>query len=417
MDYIDFELRAWQANAAHVQVMVHSSPAGDMRQPVTVPFDAAGLEAFRAIFADSWVGAPTVNWSDLIGGGQQLAAILLPPPVYSLLIRSLERIPPDDGLRIRLCLDSALVDLPWECLYRPDAAGRSPAAGFLALDSRISLVREAPGRSAGTSPPRHRQHLLFANTRYMVHGVDVWGVEQACEQLLAALKPVSDFLSVESVTGAQTSFEAALVGGPVDIFHYHGHTDVCDGAGFLLEERVTQPTDSPQFARLYVEQLSRLLRRAGTKLAVFSACNSGRWPFVAPLLDAGLPVVVGTQGLVLVKAAVAFCHKLYGALAIGLSLDEAVTWARLHLLEPATLPEALRWQWAMFMVYMPTPEAVLFPKPKQAGVRERQEAMRSQRQQTVINVGKLVYQDIDQRIGKVEGGQVTASAIGQITDR
>jgi hypothetical protein len=34
MNFIDFELRAWQADAEHVQVMVHSSPAGDMREPV-----------------------------------------------------------------------------------------------------------------------------------------------------------------------------------------------------------------------------------------------------------------------------------------------------------------------------------------------------------------------------------------------
>ncbi len=437
MEFFDFEVRAWQADAAHVQVLVHSSPAGDMRQPVTVTFDAAVVEAFRAIFADRAAGEPTVNRSDLITGGQQLAAILLPPPVYSLLIRSLERISPDDGLRIRLCLDSALVDLPWECLYRPEATGQDTAAGFLALDSRISLVREAPGRSAGTSPTRRKQHLLFAGAPFMVRGEDWWGVEPERQKLLEALKPVNDFLSVESVTGAQMSFEASLARAPADIFHYSGHTDAsADGTGFLVEDMRVAPTNDPRYVvwrhpaykrqygtdhlyvdLVYVEYLSGLLRRAGTKLAVFSACNSGRWPFVEPLLRAGLPVVIGTQGWVNYPATVAFCHRLYGALVIGLSLDEAVTWARLHLLEPTALPEEWRWQWAMFMVYMPTPEAVLFPKPKRPAVRERQEAMRSQRQQTVINIGKLVYQDIDQRIEKVEGGQVTASAIGQITDR
>jgi hypothetical protein len=436
MDFIDFELRAWQVDQAHAQVLVHNSPAGDMRQPITVPFDAARLDAFRAIFADRWVGAPTVNWSDLIGGGQQLAAILLPPPVYALLIRSLERIAPNDGLRVRLCLDAALVDLPWECLYRPDAAGQNPSAGFLPLDPRISLVREASGRLAGTSPTRRRQHLLFAGAPFVVRGTDYWGVEQERDELLAALQPVNDFLSVESVTGAQTSFETALTRGPVDIFHYSGHTEALADGSFLVEDLRVDPTTDPRYVvwhrpddkrqyganplfadLVHVEYIGGLLRRAGTKLAVFSACNSGRWPFVEPMLRTGLPAIVGTQGWLHSRAAVCFFHKLYGALAIGLSLDEAVTWARLHLLEPATLPEALRWQWAMFMVYMPTPHAVLFPKPRQAGMRERQEAARTQRQQTVINIGKLVYQDIDQRIERVEGGTVIATEIGQITDR
>ena len=426
MDFIDFELRAWQADAAHVQVLVHSSPAGDMRQPVTVPFDAAGLEAFRAIFGDRAAGAPVVNWSDLIAGGQQLAATLLPSPVYSLLNRSLDRISPDAGLRVRLCLDSALVDLPWECLYRPDAAGQRPSAGFLALDSRISLVRGAPSRLIGTSPTRRQQRLLFAGAPFMVRGEDWWGVEPEREKLLAALQPVSDLLSVESVTGAQTSFEAALARSPADIFHYSGHTEApADGAGFLVEDMRVDPTDDPRYIvwrhpnyerqygtdrlyldMMYVAHLGDLLRRAGTKLAVFSACNSGRWPFVEPLLDAGLPVVIGTQGWLAYPAAVPFFHKLYGALAIGLSLDEAVTWARLHLLEPTTLAERWRWQWAMFMVYMPTPEAVLFPKPKQAGVRERQAAARRERMQTIINVS--------QNIGTVQGGQVVGVSAGQI---
>lgn len=104
-----------------------------MQQLDTTPLDAAGLKAFQAIFADRWGGAPMVNWADLIGG-QQLAATLLPPSVYPLLIRSLECIPVDDGLRIRLCRDSALVDRPWECLSRPNVAGSGSAAGYLVCD-------------------------------------------------------------------------------------------------------------------------------------------------------------------------------------------------------------------------------------------------------------------------------------------
>jgi hypothetical protein len=199
---------------------------------------------------------------------------------------------------------------------------------------------------------------------------------------------------------------------PVDIFHYSGHTDVEDGKGYLLARDVDYGGQSAD--RLYAEALGSLLRRAGTTVAVFSACNSGNWAFVEPLLRAGVPVVVAAQGMVYVDVAVAFCQRLYSALAIGLSLDEAVTWARLHLLEHGVLEDSIKWQWGIFMVYMRTPEAVLFPKPKQVDVLERQRALRSERQQTIINVGKLIYQDIDQRIERVEGGQVIGSSIGKI---
>lgn len=58
-------------------------------------------------------------------------------------------------------------------------------------------------------------------------------------------------------------------------------------------------------------------------------------------MQEGLPVLIGTQGYVLVEADIAFCHTLYSALAIGLPFDEAITWARLHLLEPGVLQKQM----------------------------------------------------------------------------
>lgn len=93
-------------------------------------------------------------------------------------------------------------------------------------------------------------------------------------------------------------------------------------------------------------------------------------------LQAGVLVVIGAQGLVYVDITIKFCERLYSVLAIGFSLDEAVTWARLHLLEPGVLEESLQWQWGTFMVYMKTPEAVLFPRPRKPQVAEQLNAVR-----------------------------------------
>ena len=91
---------------------------------------------------------------------------------------------------------------------------------------------------------------------------------------------------------------------------------------------------------------------------MFNACNSGFWPFVRPLVQAGIPAVVGVQGLVSNLAALNFAEKLYQSLAVGLSLDEAMSYARLWVVENSR--SHYDCDWARFMVYMPTDSAVLF---------------------------------------------------------
>jgi hypothetical protein len=141
-------------------------------------------------------------------------------------------------------------------------------------------------------------------------------------------------------------------------------------------------------------------------LAVFGACNSGRWPFAGPLLNAGLSALVGTQGTVSTRAALAFAEKLYASLAVGLTLDEAMTWARLHILEAGVSPGEESCEWGSFMAYMPTTEAVLFPRPHSRAVDEAQEAARRGRYATIINVYNNNL-DVDIDIETMTGGQVT----------
>lgn len=426
MDFIDFEIRAWQADAAHVQVLVHSSPVGDMRAPVTVPFDPQKVAAFRQLFGARVVGLgiSRPRRKQLVEGGRLLAGMILPPPVYDFLIRSQERVAPDDGLRVRLCLDAALTDLPWEFLYRPDALDETSLAGFMALEPALSLVRGSPRVTRRVRPSGGKKRLLFAGTPFFVNGQDYWNVEDEGEQLAKELASQDQVLAFQSVRTSSLEFQAALT-RHVDIFHYAGHTDVAGGTGYLLEDIRPDPPagggyqwwEHPDYRRaygvdrlywnpLYSETLATMLRRAETRLAVFNACNSGRWHFVEPLIRAGLPVVIGTQGSVTSVGGIAFFQKLYSALVIGLSLEEAVSWARLHLLEPGIAEVEDPWEWGIFMVYMPTTDAVLFPRPAQREERERQEAARRERMQTIVNV----YQNI----GTVQGGQVVGVSAGQI---
>ena len=59
-----------------------------------------------------------------------------------------------------------------------------------------------------------------------------------------------------------------------------------------------------------------------------SACNSGFEPAVRPLLDAGVPIIVGVNGVVGSDSTIEFASKLYDSLAVGFSLDEAVLFPR-----------------------------------------------------------------------------------------
>lgn len=393
-DFTDFQLRAWLRNDRLVQVMVHNSPAGGMRQPVEVPVTSSQLLTIREQFGEYWLRNPSVRRQWLVQAGRVLAHILLPPPVFTLLIRSLDTIAPD-GLRIRLCLDEALVDLPWEYLYRPDLPDHNALAGFLALDPRISLVREPPLTVAQTQVPAERQRVLFVGV--LAGGSeDVWKVKEEYRLMRDALEDVEDLLVFEYVDAAGEDFHQALL-KPVSIFHYAGHTDSDRDGGFLVQELNTNADGTTQHRSLASETLAYWLRQAGVKVAVFSACNSGRWPFVQPLIQAGLPVIIGTQGPVSVKAANAFCHKLYASLAVGLSLDEAVTWARLYMMEKDESPFGESLEWGTFMIYMPVTQAVLFPQTGE-GQLQHQERVRQERKQTIINV----YQTIQ----SVSGGEV-----------
>ncbi len=54
---------------------------------------------------------------------------------------------------------------------------------------------------------------------------------------------------------------------------------------------------------------------------------AGQCPtFVRPLIESGIPAMVGASDVIYSDAALAFCSKLYQSLAVGLSLDEAVTY-------------------------------------------------------------------------------------------
>jgi hypothetical protein len=350
--------------------------------------------------------------------GRDLARLILPPEVFRLLGESLSAVAarPDLGLRIRLCLDEDLIDLPWEYLYRPDVEAPAAQSGFLLTDGRISITREPPAMAAVQAANDRVQHALFVGTKWD-DGSDGWSVASEYASLRKAMKPVGKLLEFEFADANDvTAVERDLRAG-CDVFHYAGHTDITDGRGSLVHlasaaalsdfeqsvgarsvpvrlEARAQPAEWSAS-----EVLGDLLAGGGTRLAVFNACNSGLWPFVRPLMRAGVPAVVGVQGLVSNLAALHFAEKFYQSLAVGLSLDEALTYARLYVLQPGR--SYYPCDWGRFMAYLQTDSAVLFPRVQAGAMHKRQEDVRAGRRDALGAVPALVEKLDGERVSRL----------------
>jgi len=365
MRYSEFQLRAWMEHDDRVQVLVHSSSAGSLRRPFTTTVEPHRLEDARKIANDQWLGEPGTR-DRVRQMGRMLSEILLPEKVWELLSRSLGRLKPGEGLRLRLCLDENLVDLPWEYLTAP-ASSSEQEPGHLIHDERLSLVREAPIVTPPPPPTREPQRIVIVGA-FGPGEADPWGIREEYKVLEKELQPVQSFLTIHFVEGRGEQIREALRAG-TSIFHYSGHTDVSrEGQCYLVRELLApiqevRELDETTAVPLYADRLNGMPFQAGTKLAVLSACNSGRWGFVGPLLQGGISAVIGVQGIVSVRAAFAFAAKLYSGLVVGLSLDEAVTGARLKILDEGVGRGSESCEWGAFMVYLPTTEAVLFPRP------------------------------------------------------
>jgi hypothetical protein len=372
--YEDFVIVVKRMDSSRVGIRVGRSTAGRMAKPVKVAFPVKEGAELRASFVSSSekAGRMLIKPKEAASIGRRLSHVLFPGPVFQLFAECLGKtvMRPNGGLRIRLDLDASLMDLPWEYTCRPDRAGKGGISDFLLLDPSISLVRQDADPWLKIEPITGRQRLAFVGTLWE-GGRDVWDVGKEFDLLRRGLKPVSRYIEPRySVATQAAAFKPEKV-GEAAIFHYAGHCDFDDdGRAYLLRE-VRQLSAANI---LYVDDLAPALSSVGTRLTVMSACNSGYWSAVEPLLYAGIPAVIGLNGAVASNSTIEFCAKLYESLAIGLTLDEAVGRARLHLIEWGRQHELF--DWGLYMVYMPSPESRLFQRKTTRAVAMRQKSVR-----------------------------------------
>jgi len=389
--YLDFVITATRKSNEWIEVDVFDSPAGKLKKPITVKFSKKTEQQIHQSFVGSAHesgGQMMIQQKEAIDLGKRLSNVLLPVPVFSLFVGSLQVVNKNSctGLRIRLSLDPDLMDLPWEYLYRPDSEEANPVSGFLMLDPSISIVREDVNPRIRITPINGKQQLLFIGTLWE-DGKDWWEVNTEFTKLRSSLQPVSAYLNfIFKKASSKDAFDIKQKTGAA-IFHYAGHCDTDDnGEPFLITE---VPVSGNLFEnqKVYTSEVAKSFRNSATRLVVLSACNSGFWDAVKPWLDAGIPAVVGVNGKVASISTNEFFPKLYESLAIGLTLDEAVSRARFHLMEWGLANGFF--DWGLYMVYMPSSQAELFPR-KDKKTKLHQEIVKKDHLKIVATTTKMV---------------------------
>lgn len=353
-------------------VRLLGSPAGEsrpQRSSLTAPLARELAQRLGALETRE------LDIAGVIGLGAALADLLFPPAIRSMLAQSSGGLRTDEGLRVRLRLDPTLAEIPWEFAWVAREQGQVDATGFLALDPRVSLVRHetVTGTVVADPTPRGRR-VVAALANPTVPGRSPLDLSAERVNLQDALRAVPN-LSVDFVEDPTIEdLRTALVEG-ADVFHFAGHGE--DDALMLVG-------DDGAAWRLPAAQLAVNLRARGVQLAVLGACDSGgraehdAWSGVATrLISAGIPAVVAMQYRIGDPTAIAFSQTLYQSLAVGQSLDDAVSAARLAVFNLTTGgPEAPKrakfWRdWGVPVLYLRPDAAVSLASLEESEERER----------------------------------------------
>lgn len=377
--YDDFVLSARRVNAKAIALRVISSPSGAMRTSLQVVFHDTEARSIRESFrinADTGSsGRAMITAAEATELGKRLSKVLLPPAVFRLLAASLAAAlnQQHGGLRVRLVMDASLIDLPWEYLYRPDRQQAEGVSGFLLYDPAISLVRLAANKRLNLAPIAGAQRLNFIGA-FWEGRRDGWSVWREFDQLRTALKPVSRYIAPEFAVASDLDVFDRGIEENTALFHYAGHCDFDrNGRAYCVRE-LPESGALERAQKTWIDDLAESLSLTATRVAVLSACNSGFWSVVEPLIKAGVPVVVGINGGVATDSTIEFCTRLYESLALGLTLDEAVGRARLAAIQFGE--QHGLFDWGLYMVYMTSPDAVLFPRVESSEVVKQQAGMR-----------------------------------------
>lgn len=220
--------------------------------------------------------------------------------------------------------DPLLGNLPWPSVET--AAG--PIGLHFNLEESPSLLL---GRRAGASGVASKSLVVGASVAS--------GESQLLPEVPKEARAVARFDDDPSLLLGTQATQAQVVShlGTASTIHFAGHASQQDGATRLLLAPAKAASISA-ISRPYLD--STLLRKyppKAARLAVFSACSTGKkeegWnhgmdDIVGTLASLGVPDVVATRWQIDSGSAVLMMDAFYGGLAQGLSVPQALTVAR-----------------------------------------------------------------------------------------
>lgn len=265
----------------------------------------------------------------------------------------LSRAQAQSRLRLRLSLDDDpyLLSIPWELLFDPDlkdfVATVTPVVRSLdvPVDQQRSLAGPSPLRILTVlSCPADCAPLEVGQEWNALDGVLGGSVE------------------LRSVPPRLEEIDQALQTEEWHVLHFVGHGHADDKGGALILEDREGGSRTVDHLRL-----GKFLGHPSLRLVVLNACDGGTPgrsdPFsgvAQALLRKGIPAVVAMQQPISDKAAIAFARELYGAIAGGLPLDDALVVARKRMYRDFETTE-----WAIPVLYLNAPDGVILASEEQ----------------------------------------------------
>jgi hypothetical protein len=368
VEYLNFDLEIGPRSEDRYPVGARSE-AGEVRHWMRFPLDGLALENVllrvqNALLRTGNVrrGMGTPEEQVVQSFGRALFEALLVEDVRRLYDASAARATQQGkGLRLRLRIQAPeLAALPWEFLYDP------LQHEYVCFLPDVVLVRYL--ETAQPIPPfKVELPLRVLAMLADPSDLDRLNVAHERQRLSDALRPLEelDLVRLRWVEGQTVrDLHQALLQRDWHIFHYIGHgafdARTQEGVLALVNEQGTTHL-------LGATDLGRMLaQRHSLRLVVLNSCQGAAGSrhdlfssTAATLASKRIPAVLAMQYDITDQAAMEFTRGFYGALAVGMPVDGAVTQARTAISVGA--PRTL--EWVTPVLYLRAPTGVLFEVP------------------------------------------------------
>jgi len=367
--YFNFDLIIEQVGEKY-RARVIDSPSGQASTEFDIPFSELELENFVLRMGRPRVGVRRVDSSEMEAVkqcGERLFRAIFADDVYASFLRSRDIALEDEkGLRVRLRIDvSEFHDYPWEFLYN------AHLNQFLALSKDTPVVRYLelpyPVQPLTVQPPLNILVMIASPD-----GFPKLNVEEEWKRLSNALAPLirRGLVSLERLKKPTlSSLQQYLRRNEYHIFHFIGHGTYSE---FKQDGMLLLEDDSGQGRPISGQYMGTVLHdHRSLRLVVLNACEGARTSQEDPyagvaqtLVLQGIPAVIAMQFEIIETAAITFAQEFYGAVADGFPVDAAVSEARKAIFATGNDVE-----WGTPVLYMRTPQGVIFEIPEAQRVR------------------------------------------------